>query len=79
MTKTRARRSRRRFLVVVASDGSRPAREAVKAAADFPWPPDSEAMAVVARGEPLFDVSPSVTLAMDAGVRRGATDERQDP
>jgi nucleotide-binding universal stress UspA family protein len=38
------------FRVVVASDGSPQARSAVEAAVDFPWPTNSEAVAVVARG-----------------------------
>src|ERR671922_1090985 len=47
-----ARRSmaaRKRFLVLVATDGSRVARAAVTTAVRFPWPSPSDAHDVVAR------------------------------
>lgn len=59
---SRARRpsSRRRFRIVVASDGSPQSRAAVAAAVVFPWPDGSEASAVVASGGPRGRWSPSV-------------------
>jgi nucleotide-binding universal stress UspA family protein len=48
--RARGRSSRRKFRIVVASDGSPQARAAVAAAVAFPWPDHTQASAVVASG-----------------------------
>jgi nucleotide-binding universal stress UspA family protein len=78
MAKRRARGAVRQLRVVVGSDGSPPAREAVQAAVVFPWPPRTQAVGVVARGLSQFGSVPTVVLAVDAAVRRVAAEtERQ--
>ena len=65
----------RGFRVLVATDGSPRAREAVRAAVGFPWPAGSHADGVVARALPLPSIEPMpapVWDAVDDAVRREA-------
>ena len=57
--------AQRRFPVLVATDGSPPARAAVETAIVFPWPPGSTGHGLVARGTPvLTDATPAVWEAL---------------
>ena len=67
--------AKRGFRILVGTDGSSRAREAVRAAVGFPWPAASHADGVVARGLPPASVEPmppSVWEAVDDAVRREA-------
>ena len=55
----------RRFPVLVATDGSPPARAAVETAVRFPWPRGSTGHGIVARGTPvLTDATAAVWEAL---------------
>lgn len=57
----------RRFPVLVATDGSTPARAAVETALVFPWPEGSSGHGIVASGTPvLTDATPAVWEALRA-------------
>ena len=73
---SRARRpsSRRKFRIVVASDGSPQSRAAVAAAVAFPWPSGAEASAVVATGDPRPRWSPTVAGGVRAALRGAAAE-----
>lgn len=58
--RARGRSARRKFRIVVASDGSPQSRAAVAAVVAFPWPDTAEASAVVASGGPRGRWSPAV-------------------
>lgn len=63
----------RTFPVLVATDGSAPARAAVDAAVGFPWPRGSEGHGVVSRGMPvLSDATPAVWDALFQAARAEA-------
>jgi nucleotide-binding universal stress UspA family protein len=63
----------RGFPVLVATDGSAPARAAVKIAIVFPWPPGSTGHGIVARSTPvLTDATPAVWNALLAAARAEA-------
>lgn len=51
------------FRVLVATDGSTPARAAVTAATVFPWPRKSRALGLVAQGTPVVSEWPMAVLA----------------
>jgi len=70
----RARSSRRKFRIVVASDGSPQSRAAVAAAVAFPWPGNAEASAVVASGGPRGRWSPDVAGGVRAALLGVATE-----
>ena len=57
----------RRFPVLVATDGSAPARAAIEAAIVFPWPEGSSGHGIIASGTPvLTDATPAVWEALRA-------------
>lgn len=63
----------RRFPVLVATDGSAPARAAVETAIVFPWPRESAGHGIIARGTPvLTDATPAVWDALLAIARAEA-------
>ena len=65
--------AKKRFPVLVATDGSAPARAAVEAAVVFPWPPGSEGHGIVSRGMPvLSDANPTVWDALLEAARTEA-------
>lgn len=70
----RGRSSRRKFRIVVASDGSTQSRAAVAAAVAFPWPSNAEASAVVASGAPRGRWSPAIAGALHAALVGVATE-----
>lgn len=70
----RPRSSRRKFRIVVASDGSTQSRAAVAAAVAFPWPGTAEASAVVASGAPRGRWSPAVADRLHAVLLGVATE-----
>lgn len=65
---------RRRFRVVVASDGSPQARVAIQAAIDFPWPAHADVLGVVARGGSHPRWSASAAAGVDTIVREIAVE-----
>jgi nucleotide-binding universal stress UspA family protein len=71
--------AQKRFPVLVATDGSAPARAAVEAAVVFPWPSGSEGHGVLARGTPvLSDATPAVWEALlDAARSEARRAQRQ--
>jgi len=71
--------ARRRFPVLVATDGSPQARAAVEAATVFPWPRGSTGHGLVARGTPvLTEASPAVWEALsEVGRAEARRAERQ--
>ena len=81
-TTTTARRParpavRKPFRILVASDGSPQARQAVEAAVAFPWPANAKATAVVARAGAPAQWSPPLALQMDAVVREVAEETKR--
>lgn len=66
-----------RFLVLVATDGSRHGRAAMAVAARFPWPAEACLQGVVARGSVVRANSVALRLALDRGLERVADDARR--
>jgi len=65
-TRTRRRPKRRRFPVLIASDGSPQAQAAVHTAVNFPWPAGADGSGVVAWGGPRWPSRISAEVALGA-------------
>ena len=63
--------TRKQHLILIASDGSRPAQAALETAIKFPWPSSSQGRGIVARTWGLF-ASPEARSAVEEGFKIAA-------